>query len=157
MSNNGHNVLPTSPREVWPFMRDNAKPLTQLDAYYLSQCRAYTPPSKAHVKRLLKLRPKVSRPPQKIQIDQQPKVYHNAAAKLGREAQAMNQRAVLVERCCQDKVQIRPEPVLTRLPSHLVAQSRVTNDGDPWDMAAIERNIQRLANEHQQALATVGR
>lgn len=155
--NNGHNVLPTSPREVWPYMRDNAKPVTPLDAYYLAQCRTYCPPSKAHVKRLLKLRPQITKARPKIQIDQYPKLAHNDAARMGREARAVNQRAVLVERCLQGPLNIKPEATIDRLPRQLVHESRVKPEVDEWDMDRINRNLARLEAEHIQALATVNK
>jgi hypothetical protein len=45
---------------VWPYLRDNARGDTQYAAECFDKARTYTPPSKGHVKKLLKLRPKIT-------------------------------------------------------------------------------------------------
>lgn len=45
--------------DVWPFLRDHARPTTPYAAEQLAKCRTYAPPSKAHIKRLKRERPLV--------------------------------------------------------------------------------------------------
>ena len=54
-----HTLGEVHPYAVWPHSRDCLKPTTPYAAEQLAKCRTYTAPSKAHIKRLLKLRPRV--------------------------------------------------------------------------------------------------
>lgn len=60
-----HNLGEVPLYHVWPHCRDNTRGTTPYAVEQLAKCRTYTPPSKAHVKRLLKLRPKygIATPP----------------------------------------------------------------------------------------------
>jgi hypothetical protein len=49
-----HGGIPLG--EAWGWLRDHAKPTTPYAADQLAMCRTYEPPSKAHLKKLSKLR-----------------------------------------------------------------------------------------------------
>lgn len=92
--------LPVTIPEVWSYQRDCAKPTTPLSAYYLLEARTYTPPSKAHKRRILlkRDRPLFTRPPKLAPIVQTERTYHNSAAQLGREVAQIARGATLIER-----------------------------------------------------------
>lgn len=92
--------LPIKWPEIWSHQRDCAKPTTPLSAYYLLEARTYTPPSKAHKRRILlkRDRPIFTRPPAPKPVVQTERAYHNSAAQLGREVAQIARGATLIER-----------------------------------------------------------
>lgn len=69
--------------EQWAYLRDHAKPIVPDDVYDLRAVREFQPPSRAHVKRIQRVRPVVvvARPrPDVLTAD---RLAHNEAATLG--------------------------------------------------------------------------
>lgn len=54
--------------ESWSYLRDNAKPIREIDVWELREAREVFPPSKAHVKRLLRRRAEITRPSKVLQL-----------------------------------------------------------------------------------------
>lgn len=137
--------LPVSFAEVWTFQRDHAKGTTPLAQYYLDCARTYCPPSKAHKRRILlkRDRPIYTRPPKPCPSDTTNRSYHNSAAALGRENQALAQRAVLVERALirGERVVLTPEPPCKPLP----IRASVPKSDDWPTLEQIEARIAMLA------------
>lgn len=58
---------------TWAHLRDHAKPVVPDDVGQLAEVREQTPPSKAHVKRLTRLRPVVGRVQKFLEVGDDPR------------------------------------------------------------------------------------
>lgn len=81
--------------EQWEVVRDKARPVVPDDVYFLAEARRDMPPSKAHVKRLLRVRPEVTPATARPAPDHSRRREINqahAAARVAREAIARAKR-----------------------------------------------------------------
>lgn len=151
MDAHGHdNLTPVRVYEVWPHMRDCEKPKSKDDWGFIEN-RTYCPPSKAHKRRLLKPRPRVTRPgPAPLPADPKPRLYHNDARALGREVAAM------VNRQAAGLPVVGPvlpaAPASPRAVERFITPPKPKGDGDVWDLDVIQANIERLARDHERAV-----
>lgn len=70
--------------EAWAYVRDHARPVIQDDVYFLDGARADMPPSKAHVRRLKRLRPEVVPDQPRGTASHERRLHINQAAAYGR-------------------------------------------------------------------------
>lgn len=148
-------LTPVRVYEVWPHIRDNAKPINEADAWRLLEARTYCPPSKAHIKRLQRFRETFARRGPQRPVDTSARAHHNDLAAMGREALAVADRARLVERhfIASSRPIVPDTHKATLAPRHYSAPK-----SDEWPtQQELNERAERLAREHQQALRTVGR
>lgn len=70
--------------EVWAYLRDHAKPVVPDDVGQLAEVREQKPPSRAHVKRIKRVRPAVVAPQKFLLVGDDPaglRAKHNAVVK----------------------------------------------------------------------------
>lgn len=149
MAHDCSELTPVRVYEVWPHMRDNAKPLSENDAWKLLEARTYCPPSKAHVKRLKRPRPLLSR------ARPAPERLPNTIAPLldmAREAKTVARNAAVLERhLIAANKPIVPDTHKPASPT----QGRVYHAAkdDAWPtMDELNAKSERLAREHEQAV-----
>src|SRR5690349_19816060 len=151
------DLTPVRVYEVWPHIRDNAKPRSEDDAWKLLEARTYCPPSKAHIKRLQKFRETFTRRGPQAAPDTSARKHINELAKMGREALAVADCARIIERhVIQSSRPIVPDTHKPASPTaNRAYHAAPTSDWPTPDQ--LNEQAQRLEREHQQALRTVGR
>lgn len=148
MDAHGHdNLTPVRIYEVWPHMRDCEKPKSKDDWGFL-EARTYCPPSKAHKRRLLRVRPRVTAPSKPLPIDAEPRHRQNFARSLGFGVTEHMRRLRL-------NVPYGPLPADRAAPDAVrkfITTPKPERGDDVWDADAIQANIDRLARDHERAV-----
>lgn len=112
---------------TWAHLRDHAKPVVPDDVGQLAEVREQTPPSKAHVKRLTRLRPVVGRVQKFLEVGDDP-----TAARAAHNATIAKAHAMLAKHGLATKPYVahplppKPAPVVVPEPprAHPLEQAR---------------------------------
>ena len=75
--------------EAWAQVRDYARPVLPDDVYFLDEARADAPPSRAHVKRLQRVRPEITAAQPRVALDYTRQQQINQAVSAGARIAAL--------------------------------------------------------------------
>jgi hypothetical protein len=145
MTHHCSDITPVRIYQVWPYMRDHARGTTPLAQERLDEARHYCEPSKAHKRRLLKLRPRtIVAPKREAPTREIPNFYE-----LNRQSKLAQAGARFLERnYIRETRTLVPEPQARLQHREYVVKS----ERDEWDLDNINADIARLRADHERAV-----